>query len=134
VYRDTNRFVYIAATIAAINGALFGYDTGFISGAPRLGQSRKTITDPDSRWPGCPELAQFCENQDPTDGEGGRYGSEHRFSRRTRATAISASGKHKGFRSLRFVSELSESHSLVRSTQNPHHVAVLEGDVRSGVR
>jgi uncharacterized membrane protein YuzA (DUF378 family) len=28
----TNRFVYVASAIAAINGALFGYDTGIISG------------------------------------------------------------------------------------------------------
>lgn len=27
----TNRFVYVAAAIAALNGALFGYDTGIIS-------------------------------------------------------------------------------------------------------
>ena len=42
---NTNRFVYVAAAIAAINGALFGYDTGIISGAQlplagALGDSR----------------------------------------------------------------------------------------------
>jgi Major Facilitator Superfamily len=30
---NANRFVYVAAAIAAINGALFGYETGIISGA-----------------------------------------------------------------------------------------------------
>ena len=29
----TNRFIYVAATIAALNGVLFGFDTGVISGA-----------------------------------------------------------------------------------------------------
>ncbi len=30
--KGTSRFVYVSAAIAAINGALFGHDTGVISG------------------------------------------------------------------------------------------------------
>jgi major inositol transporter-like SP family MFS transporter len=33
MFKDTNRFVYEATTVAAINRTLFGYDTGIISGA-----------------------------------------------------------------------------------------------------